>query len=95
VTLRRSALAQWLGAGLEGSDSKFSMPGKFEMSGRCWGWCATSTTDTVTRGAEACNHPIHSSMGEVLLSSLAQLPLRLRSIDVRLANHVMPAPVLG
>jgi DNA polymerase I-like protein with 3'-5' exonuclease and polymerase domains len=38
--------------------------------------------------AEACNHPIQGSAGEILLASLARLPEYLAGLDARLYNHV-------
>jgi DNA polymerase I-like protein with 3'-5' exonuclease and polymerase domains len=45
--------------------------------------------------AEACNHPIQGSAGEVLLASLAQLPSHLSGLDARLYNHVHDEIILS
>jgi DNA polymerase-1 len=45
--------------------------------------------------AEACNHPIQGSAGEILLASLAQLPNRLCGLDARLYNHIHDEIILS
>ena len=45
--------------------------------------------------AEACNHPIQGSAGEILLASLARLPGALSGMDARLYNHVHDEIVLS
>lgn len=45
--------------------------------------------------AEACNHPIQGSAGEILLASLAKLPVNTVGIDARLYNHVHDEIILS
>ncbi len=45
--------------------------------------------------AEACNHPIQGSAGEILLASLARLPEYLTGLDARLYNHIHDEIILG
>lgn len=45
--------------------------------------------------AEACNHPIQGSAGEILLAALAQLPQHLGGMDARLYNHVHDEIILS
>ena len=45
--------------------------------------------------AEACNHPIQGSAGEILLASLARLPEELSGIDARLYKHVHDEIILS
>ena len=45
--------------------------------------------------AEACNHPIQASAGEILLASMVQLPQQLQGLDARLVNHVHDEIILS
>ncbi len=45
--------------------------------------------------AEACNHPIQGSAGEILLASIARLPEYLSGLDARLYNHVHDEIILS
>lgn len=44
--------------------------------------------------AEACNHPIQASAGEVLMASIARLPDELKGVDARVYNHIHDEIVL-
>ena len=45
--------------------------------------------------AEACNHPIQGSAGEILLASMVQLPDQLKGLDAMLVNHVHDEIILS
>ncbi len=45
--------------------------------------------------AEACNHPIQGSAGEILLSALGKLTVHLDGLDARLYNHIHDEIILS